>query len=278
MENAPSPKIRGAGALPVLAVGVLLAAALTALVTPARGAQSDAERGLAIAREMKARDRGFSNATATMRMVLVDASGGETGRELRTKTLEGGDDGDKLLAVFETPADVRGTVFLSHTHRDRADDQWLYLPALKRVKRIAPANKSSPFMGSEFSYEDLASAEVTKYRYAYRGDEIFEGKPRFVLERVPVDPESGYSRQLVWVDMDRYVPLKIEFYDRRGDRLKTLVAREYRQYLGRYWRAHEVRMENHQSGKSTVLRWGDIRFRQGLNEQDFLSASMARAR
>lgn len=278
MKNAPGPKSRDAAARPLLACGVLLAAALTALVTPVRAAQPDAERGLAIAREMKARDRGFGDSTATLTMVLVDASGGETVRELRTKTLEGGDDGDKLLAVFETPADVRGTVFLSHTHRDRADDQWLYLPALKRVKRIAPANKTSPFMGSELSYEDLASAEVAKYRYLYRGEEVFESEPRFLLERVPADPESAYSRQLVWVDMDRYVPLKIEFYDRRGDRLKTLVAREYRQYLGRYWRAHEARMENHQSGKSTVLRWGDIRFRQGLSEQDFLSASMARAR
>jgi hypothetical protein len=93
-----------------------------------------------------------------------------------------------------------------------------------------------------------------------------------------VDAESGYSRQRVWVDKERYVPLKIEFYGRRGEKLKTLELREYRQYLGRYWRAHEARMENHQSGKRTILRSQDIRFRQGLSEQDFLPASMARAR
>ena len=213
-----------------------------------------------------------------MKMVLIDAGGGETLRELGVRTLEGRDDGDKLLAIFAAPADVRGTVFLSHTHADRADDQWLYLPALKRVKRIAPANKTSPFMGSEFSYEDLASAEVEKYTYAYRGDESYEGAARFLVERVPVDAESGYSRQRVWVDKERYVPLKIEFYGRRGEKLKTLELREYRQYLGRYWRAHEARMENHQSGKRTILRSQDIRFRQGLSEQDFLPASMARAR
>jgi outer membrane lipoprotein-sorting protein len=241
-------------------------------------AQAEAERGLAIAREMKARDRGFGDSAATMRMVLIDAGGGETLRELRARTLEGGDDGDKLLAIFEAPADVRGTVFLSHTHADRADDQWLYLPALKRVKRIAPANRSSPFMGSEFSYEDLASAEVEKYTHAYRGDERYEGAARFLLERAPVDAESGYSRQRVWVDKERYVPLRIEYFDRRGEKLKTLTLRDYRQYLGRHWRAHEARMENHQSGKRTILRWEGIRFRQGLSEQDFLPASMARAR
>lgn len=241
-------------------------------------AWADAERGLAIAREMNARDRGFGDSAATMKMVLIDAGGGETLRELHVRTLEGRGDGDKLLAIFGAPADVRGTVFLSHTHPDRADDQWLFLPALKRVKRIAPANKSSPFMGSEFSYEDLASVEVEKYTYAYRGDEPYEGEARWLLERVPVEAESGYSRQRVWVDKARYVPLKIEYFDRRGEKLKTLALRGYEQYLGRYWRAHEARMENHQSGKRTILRWDDIRFRQGLGEQDFLPASMARAR
>lgn len=259
----------------LLAAG-MLAAAVPCL--PAGAAQPDAERGLAIAREMKTRDRGFGDSTATMKMVLIDAGGGETLRELGVRTLEGRGDGDKLLAIFEAPADVRGTVFLSHTHADRADDQWLYLPALKRVKRIAPANKTSPFMGSEFSYEDLASAEVEKYTYAYRGDESYEGAARFLLERVPADAESGYSRQRVWVDKERYVPLRIEYFDRRGEKLKTLTLRDYRQYLGRHWRAHEARMENHQSGKRTILRSQDIRFRQGLGEQDFLPASMARAR
>lgn len=256
----------------------LLLALLGATALAPLAAQADAERGLAIAREMKVRDRGFGDSTATMKMVLIDAGGGKTLRELRVRTLEGRDDGDKLLAIFKSPADVRGTVFLSHTHPDRADDQWLHLPALKRVKRIAPANKSSPFMGSEFSYEDLASAEVEKYTYAYRGDESYEGEARFLLERVPVDAESGYSRQLVWVDLERFVPLRIEYHDRRGEKQKTLVLREYRQYLGRYWRAHEARMDNHRSGKRTILRWDDIRFRQDLSEQDFLPASMARAR
>jgi outer membrane lipoprotein-sorting protein len=270
--------VPGAGAQCALVIALLVATSLAPFSSPVRAAQADAGRGLEIAREMKARDRGFGDSTATMKMRLIDASGGENLRELGVKTLEGQGDGDKLLAIFEAPADVRGTVFLSHTHADRADDQWLYLPALKRVKRIAPANKSSPFMGSEFSYEDLASAEVQKYSYAYRGDESHEGEARFLLERVPVDAESGYSRQLVWVDKERYVPLKIEYYDRRGEKLKTLALREYRHYLGRYWRAHEARMQNHQSGKRTILRWDDIRFRQGLSEQDFLSASMARAR
>jgi len=276
--EVPSSRIHDAGALPAALATLLIAGVSMPMSSPAHAAGDAGERGLEIARQMKERDRGFGNSTATLKMVLIDAGGGEALRELRTKALEGRDDGDKLLAIFEAPADVRGTVFLSHTHAERADDQWLYLPALKRVKRIAPASKSSPFMGSEFSYEDLASVEVEKYTYAYRGDELYEDEARFLLERVPVDAESGYSRQRVWVDKARYVPLKIEYFDRRGEKVKTLALRDYRQYLGRYWRAHEARMENHQSGKRTILRWDDIRFRQGLGEQDFLPASMARAR
>ncbi|NIQ11612.1 MAG: outer membrane lipoprotein-sorting protein, partial [Gammaproteobacteria bacterium] len=172
--------------------------------------------GLEIAKEMKARERGFINYTARMKMVLVSSSGDEKVRLLRVKTLEMDGDGDKTLAIFDSPADVKGTAFLSHSHVSRADDQWLFLPMLKRVKRIAPANQIAPFMGSEFSYEDLASAEVGKFTYDYLGDEVLDGRPCFKLERIPVSEYSGYSRQVVWVDKERYVPLRTDYYDRKG--------------------------------------------------------------
>lgn len=241
-------------------------------------AQSTAARGLEIARTMKQRDRGFDNYTAELKMVLIDTAGKETLRRLRVKTLEVANDGDKSLAIFDAPADVKGTAFLTHTHLTEPDDQWLYLPALKRVKRIAPANKTAPFMGSEFAYEDLASQEVEKYAHDYLGDDNFDGQASFKLARFPVDPNSGYSRQVVWVDQQRYVALKTEFYDRRQEKLKTLVASDYQQYLGRYWRAGVMRMDNHQTGKSTVLYWMKYRFRQDLDEQDFLPSSLTRIR
>jgi outer membrane lipoprotein-sorting protein len=112
---------------------------------------ADTDHGLQIAKAMKEADRGFGNFTATMEMTLIDSGGKEALRRVRVKVLEVSDDGDKSLAIFDAPADVKGTVFLSHTHIANPDDQWLYLPSLKRVKRIAPANKTAPFMGSEFS-------------------------------------------------------------------------------------------------------------------------------
>ncbi|UCD70144.1 MAG: outer membrane lipoprotein-sorting protein [Betaproteobacteria bacterium] len=239
---------------------------------------ADADRGLEIAKTMRERDRGFGNFTADMEMTLISANGKRSLRRLRVKVLEVEGDGDKNLAIFDAPADVKGAAFLSHTHIRKPDDQWLYLPSLKRVKRIAPANKTAPFMGSEFSYEDLASPEVEKYTYNYLGEDAAAGRPSFLLERYPVDKHSGYSRQLVWVDRDRYVALKIEFFDRRGDKLKTLVSSGFKQYLDRYWRATGMDMENHQSGKRSVLNWANYRFRQNINAQDFRPTSLSRMR
>jgi outer membrane lipoprotein-sorting protein len=253
----------------------LLAALLLPLAAPASTPQ---ERGLEIAREMDRRDSGFHDFESSMSMLLRNRHGEESLRNMRNKTLEVADDGDKTLVIFDEPPDVKGTALLSFSHKAGDDDQWLYLPALKRVKRIASRNKSGPFMGSEFAYEDIASQEVEKYTYNYIGEENLDGKAALLIERFPVDPNSGYTRQQVWVDAERYIPLKIEFYDRKQALLKTLVFRGYQQYLEQFWRADQMFMENHQTGKSTLLSWKKYNFRSGLDEGDFNKNSLKRAR
>lgn len=133
-------------------------------------------------------------------------------------------------------------------------------------------------MGSEFAYEDLASQEIEKYTYKYLRDEPLNGVDCFVIERYPAYEHSGYTRQLVWVNKDKYVAEKIEFYDRKNDLLKTLVNSGYQQYLGQYWRASEMIMENHQTGKSTILKWQNYQFKTGLEDKDFSRNSLKRAR
>jgi len=239
----------------------------------------DAEdRGLAIAVEADRRDVGFHDFTAAMTMLLKNAQGDQSLREMRTKALEVADDGDKTLIVFDQPRDVAGTALLTYSHKLGEDDQWLYLPALKRVKRISSRNKSGPFMGSEFAYEDLASQEVEKYGYRYLRDEMLDGQAMFLIERDPVDENSGYTRQLVWIDQAEYRPIKIEFYDRKNALLKTLSFSGYQQYLDKYWRAQAMYMINHQTGKSTLLTWDDYKFRVGLDEQDFTKNALKRVR
>jgi len=241
-------------------------------------AQSDQERGLEIAVEADRRDTGFQDSRAAMKMILRNRQGDESIRLIRVRTLEQEDDGDKSLTTFDQPADVKGTNFLSFTHKSGPDDQWLYLPALKRVKRISSRNKSGPFMGSEFAYEDLSSQEVEKYTYRYLGDEDYEGMETYRLERIPKDKYSGYTRQEVWIDKAEYRPQKVVFYDRKNSILKTLTYSGYKQYLGKYWRASEMFMENHQTGKSTRLVWSDYEFQTGQTDRDFDRNSLKRAR
>ncbi len=231
--------------------------------------EDPAALGLAIAEEAHDRNAGWIDQRARLRMVLRDAAGHEHERHLRVDTLEVIGDGDKSMLVFDSPRDIKGTALLTYSHPIEPDDQWLYLPALKRVKRISSANKSGPFVGSEFAYEDFSSQEVEKYTYRWLRDEPLDGRDTRVLERVPAYPHSGYSRQVVWLAADILKPLKIEYYDRRNALLKTLRAGEYQRYLDQFWRAHRLEMRNHQSGKGTVLSWSDFRFRTGLGPGDF---------
>lgn len=241
-------------------------------------AQSPEDKGLAIAVEADRRDTGFNDSTSDLQMTLKNKQGQESRRELRSRTLEVGGDGDKSLTIFDRPADVKGTVFLTFSHKIGNDDQWLYLPALKRVKRIASNNKSGPFMGSEFAYEDISSQEVEKYTYKYLRDDDYEGQATYVFERYPVDRNSGYTRQVVWMDKQHFRDLKIDYYDRKDSLLKTLTATGYQQYLDQYWRASEMFMDNHQTGKSTTLVWENYQFGTGLKDRDFDRNSLKRAR
>jgi outer membrane lipoprotein-sorting protein len=236
------------------------------------------QRGLEIATEADRRDTGFHDSTAAMKMLLRNKQGDESTRYIRVHTLEQFDDGDKSLTIFDQPADVKGTAFLSFTHRSGPDDQWLYLPALKRVKRISSRNKSGPFMGSEFAYEDISSQEVDKYTYKYIGDERLGDLDCYLIERYPVDKHSGYTRQQVWIDKAEYRPQQIVYYDRKNARLKTLTFSDYRLYLDKHWRAHVMDMRNHQTGKSTRLTWSDYAFKTGLSERDFNRNNLDRVR
>jgi outer membrane lipoprotein-sorting protein len=240
--------------------------------------QSPEEKGMQIAIEVDTRDTGFNDTVTELKMILRNKQGQESTRQMQNKTLEVDGDGDKSLVIFNEPRDVKGTAFLSFTHKSDPDDQWLYLPALKRVKRIASNNKSGPFMGSEFAYEDISSQEVEKYTYKYINDDVHEGMDCFVIERYPVDEKSGYRRQIVWYDKTHYRPIKIDFYDRKDSKLKTLLYLDYNQYMDKYWRAGKMSMVNHQTGKSTDLLFNDYQFATGLTDRDFDKNSLKRAR
>ncbi|MFZ5610396.1 MAG: outer membrane lipoprotein-sorting protein [Pseudomonadota bacterium] len=255
----------------IAALGLILCSASASAMT----AQ---ERGLEIALEAERRDAGFSDSVATLTMVLTSARG-ETGqRQLVIKTLEAPEpgEGDWSLVVFHQPADVKGTALLTYARILEPDDQWIFLPAMKRVKRIASVNKSGPFMGSEFAYEDMVAPEPGKYEHLYLRDEPCGGLICHVVERRPKYEDSGYSKLIVWLDRQELRTQKIAYYDRQGAHVKTLTLKSYRQYGGRWWRAHDMEMVNHQTGKATRLMWSAYRLAAGLGQADFSRASLAR--
>ncbi|MGB5260048.1 MAG: outer membrane lipoprotein-sorting protein [Gammaproteobacteria bacterium] len=256
----------------------LLPALLLCLLPLGAMAETPGDKGLAIATEADARDTGFGSYSNDVKMILKNKQGQESVREIRSKTLEVEGDGDKSLVIFDEPRDVAGTALLSFTHKQGPDDQWLYLPALKRVKRIASDNKSGPFMGSEFAYEDITSQEVEKYTYKYLHDETLDGLEVFVFERYPEDKKSGYTRQVIWLDKEHYKERKIEYYDRKESLLKTLTFNDYQQFMDKFWRAQDMLMVNHQTGKSTRLLQTNYDFTAKLDDRDFDKNALKRAR
>lgn len=251
----------------------------TSLVVPA-AVSADTGKGFEIAARSDRSDRGFGDSTVDLHMVLRNAAGQESRRELQIATFEIEDEsvGDKSLVLFKTPRDIEGTALLSYAQILQPDDQWLFLPALKRVKRISSANKSGPFVGSEFAFEDFTSLELNKFSYEYIGTEPCGDLSCDVVERTPVYENSGYTRQVAKIDQEVFQVREVVFYDRRNQLLKTLSFDDYRDYGDGLWRAQQLRMVNHQTGKSTDLVYGDYNFSSGLAENDFVKGRLSRLR
>ena len=252
----------------------LIVLAISILSTIGINAQTAEERGLEIAKTAEQADLGFGSSTVELKMTLKNKNGQTSERSLTTRTLELTEDGDKSMIVFNSPKDVKGTSTLTFTHKIGSDDQWLYLPSIKRVKRISSNNKSGPFVGSEFAYEDLSSQEVEKYAYKF----LEEKGDLLVVEQDPVDPKSGYTRRLVTYNKSKgYRVENVEFYDRKNALLKTLNYSDYKLYKDKFWRAGTFKMVNHQSNKETTLNFSDYNFEANLTEDDFSQAALQRA-
>jgi len=252
-----------------------------ALFAPAL-AETPQEKGFAIAERNDVSDAGFGTSTVELTMTLADPSGRTTTRDLRidTREKEGEGNGDRSVTVFYSPRDVEGTALLTHSKVIESDDQWLYLPALRRTKRISSSNKSGPFVGSEFAFEDIAGSELGKYEYTYLetvtetvGDQEMELDK---VECIPAYERSGYAKIHCYFDTDVYQARKLDFFDRGGQKLKTLILDDYRQYEESFWRPHTQTMTNNITGKETVLEFGEYEFGVNLDERDFEPEALER--
>src|SRR5688572_15585781 len=212
---------------PVLA-GTYTDESIGGYVAPLEEAHKTAEekKGLEIYTKQYLIDEGWQTLESQLVMILIDAAGNTSRRTVVKRIIEDAGSPDKTLGIFLEPADVRGTIMLSFEQSYGSDEQWLYLPSLKRTKKINAENKSGSFLGTEFSWEDISTSELTKFHYKYLRD---DGET-WVVERTPAYQFSGYSKQVTWVNKDNYQTVKIEYYDKKGDLLKTQVLDKWEKY------------------------------------------------
>jgi outer membrane lipoprotein-sorting protein len=186
------------------------------------------------------------------------------------------DDGEveKKIMFFTSPSDVKGTSFLSYSYADgSADSQWIYLPALKRVKRIASDNRNESFMGSDFTYDDMGTRKVSADTHSLIGEETIDSTPCYVVESIPVDKDEQYARTVSWIIKDEWIGLKKEFYLSDGTLAKRLTIDSYEKIDG-IWAIAEMTMENFEKGTVTKIRMEDVSFRQTLDEKIFTERQM----
>jgi outer membrane lipoprotein-sorting protein len=227
-------------------------------------------RGLGIYKKQFLQDVGWHSLEVQLDMLLIDAGGHESRRKVIKREIEDPTVPDKTLGIFLEPADVRGTVMLTFEQPYGSDEQWLYLPALKRTKKINAENKAGSFLGTEFSWEDISTRELTKYHYRYLRDDGND----WVVERKPTYQFSGYSRQVTWVDKDNYQTVKIEYYDQKDELLKTQVLGKWAQFGGSYWRPLHLEMTNHITHKKTVMELSPYVMGVGFDKTMFSSLGL----
>ena len=234
-------------------------------------AQTPEERGLEIAKKMKVAGEGFISDSSEMEMILIDSYGTQVSRKMRGISIEGKSDEGRALTEFLSPADVKGTKLLTHSHKGEDDDQWLFLPAMKRKKRISGGARSSSFMGSEFSYEDLGSQDIEKFNFKFIADELLKGGKAWRVERKS-KKRSGYSKQVMVVHQEYLSPTIIEYYDRRGGLLKAAEFTDWKPLrVGEktFWKAGNVHVKNVQTKKESIFKWSKRELGKAVDDSLF---------
>ena len=239
-------------------------------------AGSPEAKGQAVALELAARNAGYKDLGGDVEMTLRDAGGGEAKRRFSLKVLERPvpTAGDYSLIVFDAPADVKGTAVLSHAKVGDDDEQWLYLPSAHRTRRISSSNRTGAFAGSEFSFEDLTGNDGRKYDWRLTATEACGALTCFVVDAIPKDPASAYSKRVLRIDTQEFRIQSIEFFDRKNAKLKTLAYESYKKLGDRFWRSQSWTMKNHQSGKSTVISFSSMKVGNGFTVNDFATGKL----
>ncbi len=228
-----------------------------------------------IAKQVDERDIG-DKSIMTMEMILIDKHNNQRIREMKNYSLNKGNDTQTVI-FFLSPADVRNTAFLTYDYEnsDKDDDQWLYLPALKKTKRIASSDKSSSFMGSDFTYSDMTTRNISDYTYRIAKETDVRGEKVWVMESIPktqktID-ETGYIKSYMFVRQDNFVVVRALHILKKKGYKKYLDVKKLEKIDG-IWVATEIEMKTTQDKNTlhrTILKLDNVKFNQDLDESFF---------
>ncbi|MCD6569461.1 MAG: outer membrane lipoprotein-sorting protein [Deltaproteobacteria bacterium] len=213
---------------------------------------------------------------AEMTITLINKKGKERQRKLLAymKNYDNGE--DKTLIIFISPADVKGTSFLAWSAPGKEDKQWLYLPALQRVRQISSSGKGESFMGTEFSFYDMGSHHIDDNTYTLLKEEEVEGHMCYVIEAMPKDMKY-YSKVISWIRKDNFIPIKVDFYDKKGKYLKQAISTKIENIKGINTPTH-IKMHNVQNNRTTIIEFANILYDTGLNDDIFTQRYMQRGK
>jgi len=212
---------------------------------------------------------------SVLTMTLINKSGRQRIREVVSFSKDFGKD-KKSVMVFKKPADVSGTAFLNWEYDDpaREDDKWLYMPAMKKVRRISGASKNEYFMGSDFTYDDMGDRNVEEDTHTLVGAETVDGHECWKIESIPVDTEDMYTRKVIWVCKAAEMVIKAEYYDKDG-LLKVYKALDFRQQDG-FWTLFKSEMNNVSRNHKTVMTMDSVQYNNGIDDDLFRVSTLQR--
>lgn len=208
-----------------------------------------------------------------MSMKLINDRGQERNRKVEYFRKTDKSDNDKILMRFLEPADVKGVGLLTVEYSERDDDQWLYLPALRKVRRITSSDQGDNFMGTDFTYEDIRSEKLDQHQYSVARSEVIEGHDCYVIEAVPSTEkqkkESSYSRREIWVRKDIFLTVQTKYYDKKGEYFKVEIRKDIAEVTPNIYRPNLMEMKNLKSGHTTRLGFDERKINKGLNDNIF---------
>ncbi len=210
--------------------------------------------------------------TREAKMTLINKNGTTRERKIVTWMKRKDADNDYVLSRFVSPGDVAGTGLLAEEFSDRDDDQFLYLPALKRTRRISSSDKSDSFMGTDFSFEDMESFEEKDWDHKKLGEETLDGRKVWVVESRPKSEkkikESAYSKLVSKVDLERNLTLVSDYFNKKDEHIKTFKGLNPKEYGG-LWRFDRIEMRTLKDGHTTVIEYSDTKLNTGLEVSRF---------